>query len=293
MPMVRARDGTDLHVKIWGEGRPVVLIHGWPLNADSWDPVSLALARAGFKAIAYDRRGFGRSDQPWRGYDYDTFADDLLAVLRACGGGEAATLVGFSMGGGEIARYLSRHGDRGIERVALVSSVVPYMPRTDDNPEGIPTSTFDDMADGLEEDRARFLTTFFRDFFGVGLLTQPVSDEVLRASWNAAMMAGLHPTIAAARAFATTDFRPDLASFTVPTLVIHGTADKTVPISATAHVVAAEVRQAELIEYDGAAHGLFATRTERLVDDLLAFLGHGPAEPRAGMARARDKSLLN
>lgn len=280
MPRIHARDGTSLFVKVWGEGRPVVLIHGWPLNADSWDPVALALAESGYRAIAYDRRGFGRSDQPWNGYDYNTLADDLLSVLQAFGGGEPAALVGFSMGGGEVARYLSRHGTRGIERVALIGSVVPAMRRDDENPDGVPQTTFDAMAQGIREDRARFLSGFFDDFFGIGLLSRPVSDEVLRHAWSMAMMAGLRPTLAAAEAFYTTDFRNDLSSFTVPTLVIHGTADKTVPIEATARVVAEAIPGVQSIEYTGAAHGLFATHTDRLVEDLLDFLGGQAKEDR-------------
>lgn len=272
MPMIETRDGTRLYAKSWGDGPAVVLIHGWPLSGDSWDPVSHALADAGFRAIAYDRRGFGRSDQPSGGYDYDTFADDLADVMAAMNSTQNTALVGFSMGGGEIARYLSRHGGAGVSRVALVSSVVPYMLKTADNPDGVPQATFDDMTEGMLADRARFFTGFFKDFFGVGLLSQPVSDEVLQLAWITAMQAGLHPKLAAAKAFASTDFRPDLASFRVPTLVIHGTSDKTVPIDATARAVARAVPHATLLEYDGEPHGVFATQTDRLTRDLLDFL---------------------
>ena len=273
MPMIKTKDGTSLYVKSWGTGKPVVLIHGWPLSGDSWDPVSNALADNGYQAIAYDRRGFGRSDQPSEGYDYDTFADDLAAVLESQAGGQDTALVGFSMGGGEVARYLSRHQGKGVSKVALISSVVPYMLQTPDNPEGVPQATFDQMTEGMKADRAKFFTGFFDDFFGVSMLSSPVSDEVLDLAWNTAMQAGLRPTLAAAKAFATTDFRPDLASFTVPTLIIHGTADKTVPIAATARAVAKAVPAAQLIEYDGEPHGVFATQTERLINDLLSFLG--------------------
>lgn len=279
MHMIETRDGAHLYSKTWGDGRPVVLIHGWPLSGDSWDPVSHALAEAGFKAIAYDRRGFGRSSQPSGGYDYDTFADDLAAVMQHHGATEDVALVGFSMGGGEIARYMSRHGGKDVSQTVLISSVVPFMLKDDSNPEGVPQETFDRMTQGMLDDRAKFFTGFFKDFFGVGMLSQAVSDEVLHLAWITAMQAGLRPTLAAAKAFASTDFRPDLAHFTVPTLVIHGTSDKTVPIAATGREVARQVESARLIEYDGEPHGLFATQTQRLTNDILAFLA-GDEVPR-------------
>jgi non-heme chloroperoxidase len=294
MPMIKTRDGTQLYVKQWGEGRPVVLIHGWPLSGDSWDPVSHALAEAGYKAIAYDRRGFGRSDQPSGGYDYDTFADDLSAVIENCAGGQDTALVGFSMGGGEIARYLSRHGGKGgVSQVALIGSIVPYMLQTENNPDGVPQATFDQMTQGMLQDRAHFFTSFFKDFYGVGWLAHPVSDEVLRLSWMTAMQAGLRPTLAAAKAFATTDFRADLAHFTMPTLVIHGTADKTVPIEATAREVARKVPHATLIEYNGEPHGLFATQTQRLISDLMDFLeGRAPQDSQEILDEVTAQAMM-
>ena len=290
MPMIEARDGTKLFVKSWGRGRPVVLIHGWPLSGASWDPVSNALAESGFRAIAYDRRGFGRSDQPTDGYDYDTFADDLAAVIDSQAGGEPVALVGFSMGGGEVARYLSRHGAKNVARVVLVSSVVPYLLKTDDNPEGVPQEGLDKMAAGILEDRAHFMRGFVRDFYGVGFLEKPVSTEYMDASWALAMQAGLRPTLLAAKAFGSTDFRADLASFTVPTLVIHGTGDKTVPIEATGRAVARAVPNAQLLEYPGEPHGVFGTQQQRLIDDLIAFLqGH---DVEAETAQAVNDALV-
>lgn len=271
MTMIKTRDGTNLYVKQWGEGRPVILLHGWPLSSDSWDDGALAIAEAGMKAISYDRRGFGRSDQPWSGYDYDTLADDLADVIAATGATDAA-LIGFSMGGGEVARYMSRHGGKGVTKAGLIASVVPYMLKTSDNPDGTPQDVFDGMTKGMKEDREKFFASFFEDFFGVSLLDHKVSKEVVHHAWTVAMQAGLKPTLACAAAFATTDFRPDLASFKVPTLIIHGTADKTVPIDAAGRAAVAGIAQAELIEYDGAPHGLFASHKERLIADLLAFL---------------------
>jgi len=272
MAYITTRDNTKLYVKDWGTGRPVLLLHGWPLSADSWDDQAIAIADAGLRAIAYDRRGFGRSEQPWNGYDYDTLADDLAAVVEETGAADA-TLVGFSMGGGEVARYMSRHGGKKVSQAVLVSSVVPYMLKTADNPAGTDQATFDQMAEGMKQDRAHFFAGFFKDFYGVGLVSHPVSDELLESSRNVAMQASLKATLDCAKAFATTDFRPDLASFKVPTLIIHGTGDKTVPIDASARAAARGISNAELIEYDGAPHGLFATHKARLTKDLLAFLG--------------------
>jgi len=271
MSRVRTADDTKLHVKDWGSGRPVIMMHGWPLSADSWDDVSCALADAGFRAIAYDRRGFGRSAQPWQGYDYDTLADDLASVIEATGAKDA-TLIGFSMGGGEVARYLSRHAGRQVKQAALVASIVPYMLKTADNPNGVPEATFAEMAQAMKDDRAKFFTAFFDDFYAGGRGSPKVSDEVKHTSWQVAMQAGLKPTLACADAFAHTDFRPDLAAFRVPTLIIHGTADKTVPIDTSARPAAAAIKGSTLVEYDGAPHGLFATHKTRLIEDLLRFV---------------------
>jgi pimeloyl-ACP methyl ester carboxylesterase len=275
VPYAKTSDGTKLYYKDWGAGDPVVLLHGWPLTGDTFDDAALALVEAGKRCIIPDRRGFGRSDQPWDGYDYDTLADDVVSILEDAGIHERVALVGFSMGGGEVARFLTRQGPHRVSKAVLISSVVPYMLQTEDNPNGVPQSTFDEMTAGMKKDREHFFKGFFRDFFGTGIVSHPVSDEVEMNAWRQTMMAGLRPTLAAAQAFATTDFRPDLANFTVPTLVIHGTADKTVPIDATGRVVADRVPGAELIEYDGSAHGLFATDKQRLIADLVAFLGSG------------------
>lgn len=271
MASITTRDGTRLHVKQWGKGRPVILLHGWPLTADSWDDHALAIAEAGMKAITYDRRGFGRSDQPWQGYDYDTLADDLADVMAATGAMDTS-IIGFSMGGGEVARYMSRHDGKGVRQAGLIASIAPFMLRTADNPDGTPQETFDDIAEGIREDRAKFFSSFFHSFYGVGFFERPVSQEVLDWSVGQSMMAGFHPTLACARAFATTDFRSDLAAFTVPTLIIHGTDDQTVPIDASARAAARGIAGARLVEYNGGPHGLLVTHKEEIARDLLAFL---------------------
>ncbi|MGC5796635.1 alpha/beta fold hydrolase [Sphingomonas sp. NFX23] len=273
MPYVKTRDGTDIYVKDWGTGRPVILTHGWPLNADSWDAQAMALANAGFRAIAYDRRGFGRSGQPWTGYNYDTLTDDLADVMEATGANTDATIVGFSMGGGEIARYMSRYEGKGVVAAGLISSVVPYMLKTDDNPDGVPEETLASIGAGIEDDRPAFFKTFLQQFLGVGFITSPVSDEVVDWVWSLAMQAGLHPTLECAKAFGHTDFRQDLAAFRVPTLVVHGTSDKTVPIDATGRAAAKGIADSQLVEYDGAPHGLTITDSDRFTNDLLTFLG--------------------
>lgn len=271
MSTITTRDECELYVKEQGTGRPVIMIHGWPLTADSFDDLGLALADAGMQAIAYDRRGFGRSDQPATGYDYDTMADDLAEVLDHYDATDA-TLIGFSMGGGEVARYLSRHGAARVKNVVLISAVIPYMLKTADNAEGVEQKTFDGMTAAMKKDRANFWSGFFKDFYGVGMLEKPVSDEVLHWSATMAMQAGLNPTLACAKAFATTDFRPDLRAFTMPTLFIHGTEDKTVPIDTTARMASKAIAMSTLIEYEGAAHGILASHKDRIREDVLGFL---------------------
>lgn len=269
MPAITTADGTRLHVRDWGQGRPVVLIHGWPLNADSWEYQALGLAEQGFRVIAYDRRGFGRSDQPWNGYDYDTLADDLAAVINGLDLRDA-TLVGFSMGGGEVARYMSRHGGA-VRQAVFVSSVVPGMLKSEDNPKGITRDLLDGMQAGLRKDRPAFLAEFLRHFYGQGLVSG-VSQPILDWSMGMALMASPRATLECVTAFGATDFTGDVAALKVPVLIVHGSGDKTVPTAATAERLAAMLPQARLIEYGGAPHGLLATHADRLTADLLSFL---------------------
>lgn len=256
--MITTADNTQFYVKDWGSGQPVILLHGWPRSADSWDDAAIAFVQSGFRTIAYDRRGFGRSSQPWSGYDCDTLADDLSTVIELCGATDAI-LVGFSTVGGEVARYMPRHNGKAVSKVALVSSVVPYMLKTADNPLGTAKATFDGVAQALKEDRASFFVHFFKDFFGVGLVTRPVSEQVLEWVWNLSMQASLQAKLECAKSFSTTNFRHDMAAFKLPTLIIQGTEDKTLPIEASGRAAAAGVARSTLIEYEGAPHGLFAT----------------------------------
>ena len=278
MPRAVTKDKVSLFYKDWGprDGRPIVLIHGWPLTGDTFDDLAVALAEDGYRSIVPDRRGFGRSDQPWDGYDYDTFASDVEAVLEDAGIAGPFAIAGFSMGGGEVARLVARNKER-ITHAVLIGSIVPYMLQTEDNPNGVPQDIFDQIGGGILEDRAAFFRAFARDFYGEGA----VSDSVLDDFQRQALMAGLRPTLAAAKAFASTDFRGDLRHFTMPTLVIHGTEDATVPIDATARAVKAALPHARLVEYDGSAHGLLASDKERLTDDIRAFLGSPTGERSA------------
>ncbi len=270
MPFVEARDGTSLFVNDWGGGRPVVLVHGWPLNGASWEYQSVKLVEAGFRVVVPDRRGFGRSDQPWSGYDYETLADDVAAVLEARDLHDAV-VVGFSMGGGEVAKLLGRNHPR-LGKAVLVSSVAPFMLKTDDNPEGVDGSIFDQMIDGVRSDRPEFLTEFGKKFYGRAMLGgAAVSTGIQQWTLMMAMQASPRATIECVKAFGRTDFRADLARASKPVLVIHGTADQTVPIDVAGRRAAAMVPGATLIEYEGAPHGLFVTEHARLADDLIAF----------------------
>lgn len=271
MPFAEARDGTKLHIKDTGLGAPVVLIHGWPLTGDMFEYQTLALLEAGYRVITYDRRGFGQSGHPVGPYDYNTFADDLADVLEAVDV-SAATLIGFSMGGGEVARYLTRHGPSRVAKAVLISSVVPYLLKDDTNPHGVDGSVFDEMKANIRKDRFDFLQTFAKQFYGVGFVSSPVSSALLDWTFQLAVMASPKATLECVDAFGRTDFRGDLASFTMPTLIIHGTGDKIVPIDAAGRAAAKGIPHADLLEYDGEPHGLLATVPDRLTSDLLNFI---------------------
>jgi pimeloyl-ACP methyl ester carboxylesterase len=272
MPYITTPDKTTLFYNDWGAGQPIILIHGWPLDADMWSDQAVFLAEQGYRVIAYDRRGFGRSSQPWHGYDYDSLAGDLAELIDQLDLTNAV-LVGFSMGGGEVARYLSRHGTTRIAKAVLISSVTPYLVKTEDNSAGVDPAVFDHILDGLNQDRPHFLAGFAEIFYGNGLLQKNVSAEMLQNAVNIAMLGSLRATLECAQSFAMTDFRGDMAAFRVPTLIIHGTADKTVPIDSSARMAAQMIPGAKFLEYEGAPHGLHVTANKRLNEDLLAFIG--------------------
>ena len=271
MPYLQTTDKTALYYYDWGTGAPVVLIHGWPLTSASWEGQARVLAENGYRVIAYDRRGFGRSDWAATGYEYDTLASDVNDLLEALDL-RGVTLVGFSMGGGEVARYLGTYGSERVSKAVLISAVTPYLLQTDDNPDGVPKKVFDDMVDNLKKDRPDFLKSFGKMFYGYSLVHHTVSDAMLEFTQSMAMTASPDATIKLVRAWSETDFRGDLAKITIPTLVIHGTGDDTVPIDKSARKAVKLLANAELLEYDGDPHGLNATVPDKLNEDLLAFL---------------------
>lgn len=275
MPFIKSSRNSATPVEIyyedWGTGKPVVFIHGWPLDHQMWEYQLTDLANQGLRCIAYDRRGFGKSDRPWEGYDYNTMAGDLKALLDELDLNDV-TLVGFSMGGGEVARYFGLYGEERVSKAVLISSVVPYMLKTNDNPDGVPQEMFDEFVQKLKEDRPGFLDNFGKIFYGVNLIKHPVSSEFLHWSWRIATSGSLKATLDCLYAFSQTDFRRDAAAINVPVLIIHGDSDKTVPIDPSARQAARLIPNAKLIEYAGAPHGLFYTEKEKLNKDLLEFI---------------------
>ena len=272
MPFVEAPDGTEIYYRDWGTGTPVVLIHGWPLNSDMWEKQATFLAEHGCRVISHDRRGFGRSGKPWNGYNYDTFAADLNALMQKLDV-SGATLVGFSMGGGEVVRYLSRYGSDRVAKAVLVSAVPPYLAKGPDNPDGVDPKIFVQIEEQIRKDRPAFLQSFAPMFYGRTMLNHTVSEAVLDWTQHMAYMGTLRSTLASAEAFATTDFREEMKLITVPVRVIHGTGDETVPIDASGRRSAKILPNANLSEYSGEPHGLFLTSADKLNAELLEFIG--------------------
>ena len=271
MGYITTNDGTRIFFKDWGSGQPIVFSHGWPLNADAWDDQMLFLTSRGFRCIAHDRRGHGRSDQPGDGNDMDTYADDLAELIDALDLTDVV-LVGHSTGGGEVTRYIGRHGTERVAKVVLISAVPPLMVRTPANPEGLPIQAFDDIRSGLIQDRSQYYRDLSAPFYGANRPGSNVSQGVRDAFWLWSMQAGLKGAYDCVKAFSETDFTEDLAKFDVPTLIIHGDDDQIVPIVGSAMQSVELIEDAVLKVYPGAPHGLTTTHRDQVNTDLLGFL---------------------
>ncbi|MFE0570814.1 alpha/beta fold hydrolase [Streptomyces albogriseolus] len=261
----------DLYYEDHGTGQPVVLIHGYPLDGHSWEKQTAALLAAGYRVITYDRRGFGQSSQPTTGYDYDTFAADLNTVMETLDLRDAV-LVGFSMGTGEVGRYLGTYGSERVAKAAFLASLEPYLLKTDDNPTGVDAAVFEGIEKAVIADRYAYFTGFYQDFYNLDEnLGTRISEEALRNSWNVAAGSSAYASIAAVATW-TTDFRADVAKIDVPALILHGTADRILPIEATGEPFHRALPQAEYVVVEGAPHGLLWTHAQEVTDALLAFL---------------------
>ncbi|MES2536194.1 MAG: alpha/beta hydrolase [Pseudomonadota bacterium] len=271
MSMITTSDGTHIFYKDWGTGRPVVFSHGWPLDADAWDDQMMFLGERGYRVIAHDRRGHGRSSQTWNGNDMDTYADDLAALFDTLDLKDTV-MVGHSTGGGEVARYIGRHGTARVARAVLVSAIPPLMLKTDKNPEGLPIAVFDDIRAGVSADRSQFFKDFSAPFYGANKPGAVVSQGLRDAFWLMSMRGSLKGEFDCIKAFSETDLTEDLRKFDIPTLIIHGDADQIVPIGASAVLSSKIVRNATLKIYPGAPHGLASTHKNQFNADLLAFI---------------------
>ena len=273
MGMITTTDGTSIYYKDWGSGQPVVLSHGWPLNADAWDDQAMLVASNGYRAIAHDRRGHGRSSQPWNGNDMDTYADDLAELMDALDLREAI-LGGHSTGGGEVTRYIGRHGTARVAKAVLLDAIPPLMLKTAANPAGTPIEAFDAIRNGLAADRSQFYRDLSGPFYGANRPGAVVSQGIRDAFWLWSMQVGLKGAYDCVKAFSETDLTEDLKRFDVPTLIVHGDDDQIVPIGASARRSAELVKDATLKVYPGAPHGLaqVAPFKDQLNGDLLAFI---------------------
>lgn len=268
---IETAKNVKLYVKDYGEGKPVILIHGWPLSNEMWEYQVEYLVKNNYRVIAYDRRGFGKSSQPWEGYDYDTLTDDLSEIINQLEL-ENVTLVGFSMGGGEVVRYFSRYQGKGVAKAALISSIIPFLLKIEDNPDGHPREKSETTAAAIKEDRIGFVDNFGKTFFGVNIINKPLSTALLEYYRMLCSFASPHATLKCAESFSFTDFRDELSTVTVPTLIIHGNDDKIVPIDLTSKKASEAIANNTYIVYEGAPHGLFYTDRDKLNEDLLEFL---------------------
>jgi len=288
MPTFKTASGTEIYYKDWGSGQPVVFSHGWPLSADAWEDQMVFLAPRGYRCIAHDRRGHGRSGQPWNGHDMDTYADDLAELVAKLDLTNAIH-VGHSTGGGEVARYIGRHGTTRVAKAVLVSAVPPLMLQTPSNPEGTPLEAFDQIRAAVRVDRAQYWKDLSVPFYGYNRPGAKASQGVRDFFWLQGMMAGLNAVYECVKAFSETDFTADLNKFDVPTLIIHGDDDQIVPIKASALLAAKLIPNAILKVYPGAPHGLPTTRKDQLNQDLLDFL-RAPgtrAQPHPGTLKGK------
>jgi non-heme chloroperoxidase len=271
MPTITTKDGTEIYYKDWGKGQALVFSHGWPLSADAWEDQMIFLAGRGYRCVAHDRRGHGRSSQPWDGNDMDTYADDLAELVTALDLRDAIH-IGHSTGGGEVARYIGRHGTQRVAKAVLIGAVPPLMLKTERNPGGLPLTTFDQIRSGVLTDRAQFFIDLSIPFYGVNRPGANVSQGLRDSFWLQGMMAGHKAAFDCIKAFSETDFTEDLKRFDVPTLILHGDDDQIVPIGAAALLSSKIVKGSTLKIYPGAPHGMCSTLKERVNAELLAFI---------------------
>lgn len=271
MNTITVKDGTTIYYKDWGKGQPIVFSHGWPLSSDAWEDQMLFLADRGYRCIAHDRRGHGRSSQPWNGNDMDTYADDLAELVEKLDLKDAIH-VGHSTGGGEVARYIGRHGTKRVAKAVLISAVPPLMLKTPANPDGLPLKVFDELRANVQHDRSQFFKDLSAPFYGANRPNATVSQGTRDFFWLQGMMAGHKAVYDCIKAFSETDLTEDLKKFDVPTLIMHGTDDQIVPIGASALHSSKIVKGATLKLYEGAPHGMPSTLKDQINADLLAFL---------------------
>lgn len=271
MSTITTKDGTEIYYKDWGSGKPVVFSHGWPLSADAWEDQMVFLGARGYRCIAHDRRGHGRSGQPWGGNDMDTFADDLAALVEKLDLKDAIH-VGHSMGGGEVTRYIGRHGTKRVAKAVLIAAVPPLMLKTASNPGGLPIDAFDQIRAGVLADRSQFFKDLTMPFYGANRPDTKVSQGLRDSFWHQGMQASLKSVFDCIKAFSETDFTEDLKTFNIPTLIMHGDDDQIVPIGTSALLAAKLVKGSTLKVYPGAPHGLCSTHKDQINADLLAFL---------------------